>query len=147
MIQEALDQPALTTDVIVGFPGETDNEFESTCRAAKEIGFSKIHIFPFSPRSGTPAADMPDQIPKRVKSQRSRHLGEIESRLRQKYFKSLLGRRLQLLVESVDANGTALGTACRYAPFELESNAPPAIGTLFDVTASELRDRGLRASI
>ncbi len=55
--------PALTTDVIVGFPGETEADFAETCRVVREIGFSKIHQFPFSPRRGTPAAEMPDQVP------------------------------------------------------------------------------------
>ncbi|MCG8449605.1 MAG: tRNA (N(6)-L-threonylcarbamoyladenosine(37)-C(2))-methylthiotransferase MtaB, partial [Pirellulales bacterium] len=67
LINERLDQPAITTDVIVGSPGETDAEFAETCEGARQAGFSKIHIFPFSARRGTPAADLPDQLPKRVK--------------------------------------------------------------------------------
>ncbi len=63
LVRETLDRPAITTDIIVGFPGETDADFADTCRVAREVGFSKIHIFPFSPRRGTPAAEMPDQVP------------------------------------------------------------------------------------
>ena len=55
-IAAALDMPAFSTDVIVGFPGETDADFEATCAVAREVGFSKIHVFSWSPRRGTPAA-------------------------------------------------------------------------------------------
>ena len=57
LLQERLDRPAITTDIIVGFPGETDAEFAETIATSRAVGFSKIHIFPFSPRRGTPAAD------------------------------------------------------------------------------------------
>ena len=59
LVRETLDNPAITTDVIVGFPGETDADFAATLRVARECGFSKIHNFAFSPRKGTPAATMP----------------------------------------------------------------------------------------
>jgi threonylcarbamoyladenosine tRNA methylthiotransferase MtaB len=62
LVKEQLDHPAITTDVIVGFPGETEEDFEETISAAREVGFSKIHTFPFSSRRGTPASEMPDQI-------------------------------------------------------------------------------------
>jgi len=62
LVKERLDRPAITTDIIVGFPGETDAEFVETVAAARAVGFSKIHIFPFSARRGTPAASMPNQV-------------------------------------------------------------------------------------
>src|SRR3954462_14447069 len=64
LVKERLKLPAITTDIIVGFPGETDAEFGETIATAREVGFSKIHIFPFSPRRGTPAATMPKQVAK-----------------------------------------------------------------------------------
>lgn len=116
LVQARLDQPALTTDVIVGYPGETEADFEATCRVAEDVGFSKIHIFPFSPRRGTPAAVMPEQVPKHVKQERARRLAELEERLLRRYSESLFGRRLQVIVESpvVGRPGRAYGTACRY---------------------------------
>lgn len=116
LVKEQLDQPAFTTDVIVGFPGETEADFEATCRVVEEIGFSKIHIFSFSPRRGTPAADMPEQVPKQVKQERSRRLAELEQRLLRRYSEGLFGRSLQVMVESpvADRPGWAYGTACRY---------------------------------
>ena len=79
---EMLDRPALTTDIIVGFPGETEDDFLATCRVAEEVGFSKIHIFPFSARRGTPAAEMADQVDPAVKADRARRLAELERTLR-----------------------------------------------------------------
>jgi threonylcarbamoyladenosine tRNA methylthiotransferase MtaB len=117
---DVLDQPALTTDVIVGFPGETDQDFEDTCRVCDEVGFSKIHIFPFSPRRTTPAASMADQVDPQLKAERCRRLAELEVGLRKRYYASLVGRELEVLVESPGATpGSVIGTACRYAPVEL----------------------------
>ena len=115
LVQETLIKPAITTDVIVGFPGETEREFEDTCEVARTVGFSKIHIFPFSARRGTPAATLPDQLPKSVKSARSQQLAAIERETREQYSRSLMGRSLDVLVESVDADGQRRGTSCRYA--------------------------------
>ena len=124
-VVQRLDRPALTTDVLVGFPGETDTDFEATCRMVAELGFSKVHIFPFSPRKGTPAATMPDQVDGNVKARRRRHLARVEAESRARYFAGLAGRRLQVLVESPVAErpGRVVGTSCRYAPVELPGDA------------------------
>lgn len=116
LVQERLDQPAFTTDVIVGFPGESEADFAATCRVVEEVGFSKLHIFPFSARRGTPAADFREQVPKHVKQERTRRLTEIEERLLAHYASSLIGRKLQVMVESPlpDRPGLAYGTSCRY---------------------------------
>jgi len=116
LVKQELHLPAFTTDVIVGFPGETEADFEDTLDACRQIGFSKIHLFPFSPRRGTPAATMSDQIPKSVKSERGKVVMELESQLKKAYFQSLVGERVQLLVEKVNDDETASGTSCRYAP-------------------------------
>jgi len=118
LLKQSLDRPAITTDIIVGFPGETDAEFAETCDVAREVGFSKIHIFPFSARRNTPAATMPGQLPKKVKQERGRALARLEVELRDSYFESLYGMPLQVLVESPleDQPGFAVGTSCRYAP-------------------------------
>jgi threonylcarbamoyladenosine tRNA methylthiotransferase MtaB len=114
LVKERLHLPALTTDVIVGFPGESDADFEATLDACRQIGFSKIHVFPFSPRRGTPAADLPHQIGKELKTQRSAVLATLDQQLRQDYFTRLIGEDLQMLVERNDG-GWATGTSCRYA--------------------------------
>jgi threonylcarbamoyladenosine tRNA methylthiotransferase MtaB len=121
LVQETLDRPAFTTDVIVGFPGEADADFEATCRVVREIGFSRIHKFPFSPRRGTPAAEMPNPVLPPLKTARLERLGQLEAELCDSYYKSLRGLRLSVLVESPIENrpGRMLGTSCRYAPVEL----------------------------
>ena len=139
LVRERLDHPAITTDVIVGFPGETEAEFQQTLATCRAAGFSKIHAFPFSPRRGTPAAEMVDQVPRPVRSQRVARITELETQLRSEYFASLVGRRVQLSVESVTAQGAAgkrllRGTTCRYAPAELNSAAQRySLGDLIDV--------------
>ncbi len=137
-VREQLAQPAFSTDVIVGFPGESEQDFEGTIRACREIGFSKIHIFPFSPRRGTPAAEMSDQIPKQVKRDRAARLADLERQLRDEYFRSLLGRPLQLLVESSE-QGVGRGTTCRYAPAEV-ANSDAVEGKFVRFVPSEVRD-------
>ena len=147
LVREQLAEPALTTDVIVGFPGETDQEFEETCETVRQVGFSKIHIFPFSARRTTPAAEMADQLPKRIKSERGRQLGEIESEMREHFFRSLIGRSLRVLVEA-ELEGqakTVVGTSCRYAPIELPGESAD-VGRLVDVVPSDYRDGRLVAS-
>jgi threonylcarbamoyladenosine tRNA methylthiotransferase MtaB len=121
LFQDTLDRPALTTDVIVGFPGETDADFQATCRVVREIGFSKIHKFPFSPRRGTPATEMPHQVPPLEKTARLDQLELLEAELRGRYYNSLRGTLLRVLIESPVENrpGRMLGTACRYTPVEL----------------------------
>jgi threonylcarbamoyladenosine tRNA methylthiotransferase MtaB len=117
-IRAALDQPALTTDVIVGFPGETEEDFEATCRVVREAGFCRIHVFTYSPRRGTLAADWPDDVPPPVKAQRRRRLREIERELAGAYLRSLVGRQLDVLVEGADPQrpGWVRGTSCRSVP-------------------------------
>lgn len=138
LVRERLDQPALTTDVIVGFPGETEEDFQATCRVVEEVGFSKLHIFPFSARRGTPAAEMADQVSPAVKAERVARLAELERALRERYFRSLLGRRLRVMVESpAEALGRFVGTSCRYAPVEL-SCAPQREGQLVEAAAERL---------
>ena len=155
LLRDTLDEPAITTDILVGFPGETEEEFQQTCAASRAAGFSKIHIFPFSPRRGTPAAEMSDQVHGDVKADRRRRLAAVERELQQNYFQSLVGRRLQVLVESPAEAGRVAGTSCRYAPVELSeasSDTPPGElpesveGRLIWAVPSRVSGRGLMAT-
>jgi threonylcarbamoyladenosine tRNA methylthiotransferase MtaB len=150
LVKQRLDRPAITTDIIVGFPGETDAEFAETIAVARTVGFSKIHIFPFSGRRGTPAATMPDQVSPHVRDKRARALAAVEIELRDAYFRSLRGSRLSVLVESkprdaVAATALWLGTSCRYAPVQLRAN-PSEVGRLLDVIAAEASDGSIFAA-
>ncbi|MFC1758288.1 tRNA (N(6)-L-threonylcarbamoyladenosine(37)-C(2))-methylthiotransferase MtaB [Planctomycetota bacterium] len=137
LVREFLDRPAITTDIIVGFPGETDDEFEETCETARQAAFSKIHIFPFSARRNTPAATMPGQIPKQVKSARGKELARIEAATRERYFHSLFDTEVELMVEAVSPHDGSrmLGTSCRYVPMEVEASLPE--GSLVQVATGE----------
>ncbi len=149
MLRDALDHPALTTDVIVGFPGETEEHFQQTCQTSRDAGFSKIHVFPYSPRRGTPAAEYADQVDKQVKQERVDRLLALEAELRADYYRSLVGRELDVLVEGsqpiVDlAAGTPhyvhRGTSCRYAPVEFHSADANLEKQLIKVQVAEAKD-------
>ena len=90
---------ALTTDIIVGFPGESESEFSQTLSFVEKMRFAKIHVFPFSKREGTAAALMPGQISKAVKSERAERLGRLADSLRQAHFESLIGTVQEVLIE------------------------------------------------
>jgi threonylcarbamoyladenosine tRNA methylthiotransferase MtaB len=107
-----LDRPAITTDIIVGFPGETDSDFEQTVNMAKIIGFAKMHVFSFSPRRGTAAADMQDPIDKKVIKERSKILRDLDIELGQKYRRQFLGETAEILIEN--DNGQNSGRSERY---------------------------------
>lgn len=146
MLKEKLDRPAITTDIIVGFPGETDAEFAETCDTARQVGFSKIHIFPFSARRGTPAADMPGQLSKQLKQERGQELARVEAELQAAYFASLKGSRLRVLVESpLEGNQSrVVGTSCRYATVEMP-NEMAEYGEFVDVLAGSTMDGRIQA--
>lgn len=133
LAQEYLDRPALTTDVIVGFPGETEDDFQQTWEVCRELEFAKLHLFPFSPRRGTPAAEFADQVGPDAKSDRLQRLGELERATRRSYAHRLFGRQLQVMVESSpQAGGSYGGTICRALVVEGEGLGVP-IGKLASV--------------
>lgn len=92
-------KPSLTTDIIVGFPGETETEFEETMAFVRHIKFSEIHVFQFSKREGTPAATMPDQVDSAIKKVRSEQLIALAQQLGDAYKKSFIGDEIELLIE------------------------------------------------
>jgi threonylcarbamoyladenosine tRNA methylthiotransferase MtaB len=105
----------LTTDIMVGFPGENAADFEATIQAAREIGFSHIHTFKYSKRTGTRADRMTEQVPEPVKSQRSEIIRKISEENKIKYFQHLLGIEQTILVEKIK-NGVAQGYGEYYIP-------------------------------
>jgi threonylcarbamoyladenosine tRNA methylthiotransferase MtaB len=98
--KKAVPDIGLTTDVIVGFPGETEKEFEATCKFVQKIGFLKIHTFPYSKRENTPAYFMKNQIPEDVKKSRALKLRKIADKMSLDFKKSLLGKTYEILVEN-----------------------------------------------
>ncbi len=105
---------AITTDLIVGFPGETEAEFAQTLDFLEQADFSSMHIFPYSRRSGTPAAQMPDQISTAEKERRAARAGAVAKTLQHRYEQGLVGKVLPVLFEQQDADGLWSGHAPNY---------------------------------
>lgn len=111
--REALPGLAVTTDIIVGFPGETDAEFAETLAFTEAVGFSRLHVFRYSARPGTPAAAMDAQVSPAVRAERSAALRALGERLAASHAGSLVGREVEVLVER-SAGGVAEGTTREY---------------------------------
>jgi threonylcarbamoyladenosine tRNA methylthiotransferase MtaB len=141
-IREVLDRPAFTTDVIVGFPGETEADFAQTCRLVSDVGFAKVHVFSYSPREGTPAARMSNMIRPEVVAERRVRLLELERQLAESYCRSLLGMELDVMVEGADPNrpGYSRGTSCRSVTVAFEGYAPALLGWRVPVQAVRVVD-------
>jgi threonylcarbamoyladenosine tRNA methylthiotransferase MtaB len=105
---------ALTTDIIVGFPGETEEEFLESLGFARDVGFAKIHVFPFSKRHGTAAAIMENQVPERVKRERRDKFLQAAEEMRSDFLNAQIGRMLSVLIEK-----ESFGHAENYAPVKV----------------------------
>lgn len=119
-IRDRIVNPSFTTDIIVGFPGETEAEFQATLDACEFAGFLKIHAFPFSPRTGTPAATMPEQVPGEIRQMRMKALEQLEGKLAGRYHQTLVGSKSEVLAEgwSPSRSGWVQGTDRRYVTVE-----------------------------
>lgn len=93
------DDVGITTDIMVGFPGETDTDFKDSLQFVEKIGFSQLHVFRYSPRKGTPAATYPDQVPPHVSAERSTAMIELGNQLNKSFRKRMLGKQKNVLVE------------------------------------------------
>lgn len=127
LVKSRLDCPAITTDIIVGFPGEADEDFEKTVEIARKVGFAKIHVFAYSPRAGTAAARMPNRIASKQIKERSQILQSVGIELGRAYRNQFLGQTAQVLLES--NNAVPSGRSERYfnvaisaAPKDLKKN-------------------------
>lgn len=98
-LRKAYKDVILTTDIIVGFPGETEEEFNQTYEFLKKIKFYKMHVFPYSPRRGTVAEKMPNQIDGNIKEERSKKLIELSNRNQEEYNKEYIGKKVEVLFE------------------------------------------------
>ena len=110
---------ALTTDIIIGFPGETDEEFNQSLAFVQKIGFARIHVFEYSKREGTTAADFPNQIPDKVKSERSKQMRELAAQLQINFLRLQIGKTVPVLFETSKIPGRWLGYTSNYCPIEV----------------------------
>lgn len=124
LLRKYFDHPALTTDVITGFPGETEEEFEQSRAFVEKVGFYETHIFKYSKRHGTKAAVMENQVPEQVKAARSDVLLALNEIQRRKYEESFLGKEVEVLVEEeaqIDGRKVQVGHTKEYMKIALDS--------------------------
>ena len=121
MIRDCYSNAILTTDIIVGFPGETDEEFDITYKNLKEINFYKMHVFKYSPRKGTKAAIMKNQISGDIKEKRSKTLIELSDKNEKEYQKKYIGQTVKVLFEE-EKNGWYVGHTANYIVVKVKSN-------------------------
>ncbi len=113
-----------TTDIMTGFPGETEEDFNATCNIIRQVGFSHVHTFKYSARQGTRAERMPDQVPEKVRQQRSLVIRELSLENKQKYRQLFIGKQQTVLVEKVTKSGLAKGYGEHYVPVEFKPEKP-----------------------
>ena len=124
MLRKYFDRPAITTDVIVGFPGETEEEFLCTEAFLEKVHFYEMHIFKYSKRQGTRAAVMEQQVPDAVKTQRSNRLIQLEKRMSSEYRQSFMGENIEVLLEEqkeIDGNFYQIGHTGQYIKAALKT--------------------------
>lgn len=122
-IRNNFNDAAITTDIMVGFAGETEEEFNESLSFAKEIGFAKAHIFAYSRRSGTVAYSLPNQVSKTEKVRRSRLMSEATLKTESKFLNSLVGRVFPVLFETAQ-DGFAEGYTANYSRVRVKSDNP-----------------------
>jgi len=113
LLRKWFDDPAITTDMIVGFPGETEEEFAATLEFIQKCAFSAMHIFPYSRRPGTPADKMPDQITKDVKEERAHRGAQVAAEMERAYLERQVGQEVPVLFEE-QRDGLWRGYTTRY---------------------------------
>ena len=128
LLRDNIPEVALTTDVIVGFPGETDEEFEQTYKFLEEIKFSKMHVFKYSKRKGTPAATMENQVPEEIKDERSKKLIEMSNKNEKEFADQYIGKEIEVLFEN-----SKEGHTTNYIKVELEEPNDDVINKIVEV--------------
>ncbi len=147
LIREYMPEAAITTDIIVGFPKETDENFQESYEFLEKIGFSRLHVFKYSPREGTPAAKMKEQIDGNIKNERSAKLIELGKENTRNFNEKYLGERVQVLIEeNIDEAEYMEGYTSNYirvrTDFDIE-----LIGEIVEVEIEELNGEVLTGKV
>lgn len=148
LIRKHMPNAGLTTDIIVGFPGETDEEFNETMEFVKKVEFSRIHVFKYSKRDGTPAAESKDQVHGEIKNERSEKLIELASNLMENFGRKFIGKRLSVLIEEESKdNATYMeGYSTNYIRVKIEKN-DDLYGKIEDVLIDKVEGEDLIGTI
>lgn len=169
-ISSAIPDIGISTDVMVGFPGETDSDFADTCALVEKVRFSRLHVFRYSPRKGTPAEKFPGRVPDSVSIERSQKLISLGKRLAQEFHSRMLGQKAEVLVEGIkhargleshsysadidgfvpqEDNGPLSGFTSNYVKVLLPNETSESLGQLIKVKLIDMKDDymiGLRDS-
>ena len=146
-LRELFDKPVFTTDIIVGFPGETEKDFIESVNYVQKCEFLKVHAFSFSPRKGTAAYDMADQLPNDVKSERNRTLTFKADQTRVKVMESFIGFEDTALLETQLPNGDYTAYTSRYIPVTVKNSAHLKSGDIVNVVLTEINGQRMTAEI
>lgn len=122
LLRKYMPDAAVTTDIIAGFPGESDRDFEESLKFAESVGFLKIHAFPYSPKRGTPAAAMPEQIQNSIKNERTARLIELSDRMGDEFIGGFVGKSMPVLFEREVCNGVYEGYTSNYIRVNVKSS-------------------------
>ncbi|MEQ2455888.1 tRNA (N(6)-L-threonylcarbamoyladenosine(37)-C(2))-methylthiotransferase MtaB [Flavonifractor hominis] len=144
LLREYFDRPGITTDLIVGFPGETEEEFSQTLEFIQKCAFSAMHIFPYSRRSGTPAAAMPGQVPNAVKEERAHRAGAVARDMHRSWLESWIGETLPVLFEE-EKDGLWRGHAPNYT--EVFASGDGLHNVICNVKITGLHGEGLLGNL
>ncbi len=142
IIRKVYPDVNLTTDIIVGFPGETDEEFEETYNFLKEIKFYKMHIFKYSQRNGTIAAKMPNQIDGNIKEERSNKLIELSNNNQIEYQEKYIGKKIDVLFEEIDG-GFTKGHTSNYMELKIKGEKAEFIDKIKNVEVAEIDKKNI----
>ena len=148
-LRAAVPDVTLSTDVIVGFPGETDADFERTVAVVAQVAYDNVFVFRYSRRPGTPAATMPDQVPDEIKADRNARLLAVTGRLAAARSARLLGRTVDVLVDGrsrKDAEVLAGRTRCNRV-VNFDGQGQVAVGDVVPLTVTEVLPHSLRATL
>lgn len=145
-VKRKIPLPSFSTDVIVGFPGERTGHFKNTLKVCQEAGFSRIHIFPFSPRRGTPAAVMSGKCTPQEIKERKWELEALAQRLALEYKSRFIGKEIEILVEESPSPGTYAGYSERYIKAYF-SGPKGLMGKMAEVKVEETFPEYVRASV
>ncbi|MBU4555995.1 MAG: radical SAM protein, partial [Actinobacteria bacterium] len=138
----ALPGLSVTTDVLVGFPGEDETDLAETLDVCGRVAFSKIHVFRYSRRPGTPAAEMPDQLSPEVLAAHALRVRQLAEELRTEWLEGLIGTSLEVLVERERDDGVIEGTSAQYAKVRMLQGSQPAPSAGQTVSVKVLRRDG-----
>ena len=143
LLRSAFPHCAITTDVITGFPGEMEEEFGQTMEFCRQIGFARMHVFPYSARQGTPAAQMSGQVPRAQREERARRLIALGNGLARNYRKSFVGQQVQVLCEEATEE-TCTGYTAEYIPCAFPGGQS---GRMYRLAVTGVTDDGMTGSI